>query len=130
MTIGSASERDPRTGDEQIGERERKRGSVQRTHRKKNRKNAALARNAATPTNQGASGQNGTDGPPRNKVVLRHAITIIAQYSPRKYRAKRIDEYSVWKPPTSSGSLSAKSNGWRLVSAKVAIVKSTNASGW
>ena len=35
----------------------------------------------------------------------------------------------MWNPPTSSGSHSAKSNGCRFVSAKVAITKRTKASG-
>ena len=65
--------------------------------------------------------EKGTSEPPRKKVTVRQAMTIMAQYSPRKNRANFIEEYSVWKPPTSSGSHSAKSKGWRFVSAKVAI---------
>ena len=38
----------------------------------------------------------------------------------------RIEEYSVWKPPTSSCSASAKSNGGRLSSAVAAMQKMTN----
>jgi hypothetical protein len=37
-------------------------------------------------------------------------------YSAMKNMAKRIEEYSVWKPPTSSPSASGRSNGARLVS--------------
>src|SRR6187399_1626594 len=92
----------------------RKRGSVQRTHRKRNRKNDVLVRKAATSRDQCACGTNGTVHPPRKSVVVRLAITIIAEYSPMKNSANFIEEYSVWKPPTSSGSHSAKSNGWRL----------------
>ena len=37
-------------------------------------------------------------------------------YSARKNSANFNDEYSVWKPPTSSDSASGRSNGARLVS--------------
>src|SRR5689334_25432674 len=37
-------------------------------------------------------------------------------YSARKNSANLNDEYSVWKPPTSSDSASGRSNGARLVS--------------
>ena len=37
-------------------------------------------------------------------------------YSARKNSANFSDEYSVWNPPTSSDSASARSNGARLVS--------------
>ena len=37
-------------------------------------------------------------------------------YSARKNSANFSDEYSVWKPPTSSLSASGRSNGARLVS--------------
>ena len=37
-------------------------------------------------------------------------------YSPRKNIANFSEEYSVWKPPVSSPSPSARSNGSRLVS--------------
>ena len=37
-------------------------------------------------------------------------------YSARKNIANLNDEYSVWNPPTSSDSASARSNGARLVS--------------
>jgi hypothetical protein len=46
--------------------------------------------------------------------------------SARKNRAKRIEEYSVWKPPTSSCSASTRSNGGRLSSAVAAMKKITN----
>src|SRR5262245_3904624 len=47
-------------------------------------------------------------------------------YSPRKKRAKGIDEYSVWKPWTSSASDIGRSNGVRLVSASADTKKITN----
>lgn len=48
-------------------------------------------------------------------------ITIILVYSAIKIRAKGPALYSVLKPETSSDSPSAKSNGVRLVSAKVVV---------
>ena len=47
-------------------------------------------------------------------------------YSPRKNSAKGIDEYSVWKPCTSSASDIGRSNGVRLVSASDETKKITN----
>ena len=45
------------------------------------------------------------------------AETLIRlMYSARKNSPNRIEEYSVLKPPTSSPSASARSNGARLVS--------------
>ena len=46
--------------------------------------------------------------------------------SARKNSAKRIELYSVWKPPTSSCSASTRSNGGRLSSAVPAMRKITN----
>ncbi|CAB4768285.1 unannotated protein [freshwater metagenome] len=42
-------------------------------------------------------------------------------YSAKKKSANLSDEYSVWKPPTSSPSASAKSKGARLVSPTIEI---------
>ena len=50
-------------------------------------------------------------------------IVIVFMNSARKKRAKRIEEYSVWNPPTSSGSASARSKGGRFSSAVMAIMK-------
>jgi len=44
-------------------------------------------------------------------------------YSARKKRAKPIAEYSTLYPETSSASASGRSNGWRLVSARVVTKK-------
>jgi tetratricopeptide (TPR) repeat protein len=52
------------------------------------------------------------------------------EYSARKKSAKRIEEYSVWYPPTSSCSHSALSKGARLASARMAIMKMIAATGW
>ncbi len=46
-------------------------------------------------------------------------------YSARKNSANFSEEYSVWKPPTSSPSASGRSNGARLVSPTIAITKIT-----
>ena len=53
-------------------------------------------------------------------------IVITFMNSARKNSAKRIDEYSVLNPPTSSCSASTRSNGGRLSSAVMAIMKITN----
>src|SRR5436189_3862631 len=78
----------------------RKRGSVQRTQMNRNRKKLVLARKAPSPMYQGASSQNGTEGPPKKSTTHRQLITVIAEYSPRKNSANFIAEYSVWKPAT------------------------------
>ena len=43
-------------------------------------------------------------------------------YSARKNQANFIEEYSVWKPPTSSPSASGRSNGSRLVSPTIEMM--------
>jgi len=48
--------------------------------------------------------------------------------SARKKIAKRMPEYSVWNPPTSSCSASTRSNGGWFVSATAATTKMTNAT--
>ena len=53
-------------------------------------------------------------------------IVTVFMNSARKNSAKRIDEYSVWKPPTSSCSASTRSNGGRFSSAVPAMTKMTN----
>ena len=53
-------------------------------------------------------------------------IVTVFMNSARKNSAKRIEVYSVWKPPTSSCSASTRSNGGRLSSAVPAIRKITN----
>src|SRR3712207_7158464 len=58
--------------------------------------------------------------PPRSTLfpyttLFRSADTVIMlMYSARKNRANLNDEYSVWKPPTSSDSASGRSNGARF----------------
>ena len=58
----------------------------------------------------------GARQPPRNSVVARAETVTMLMYSARKNSANFSDEYSVWKPPTSSDSASGRSNGARLVS--------------
>ena len=71
----------------------------------------------------------GKDQPPRKRVTIIADMAIIAQYSPRKNRENLILLYSVWNPPTSSGSDSGISKGRRLVSAKAVIKKMKKAMG-
>ena len=52
-------------------------------------------------------------------------MVIVFMYSARKKMAKRNEEYSVWKPPTSSLSASTTSKGGRLSSAVIAMTKMT-----
>src|SRR5262245_48822559 len=66
--------------------------------------------------------------PPRNSVIAIALITSMFMYSPRKNSAHFMDEYSVWKPATSSPSASGRSNGARFVSANAVITKITNGS--
>src|SRR5215831_2065163 len=58
----------------------------------------------------------GARQPPRNRVAHRPETVTMLMYSARKNSANLSDEYSVWKPPTSSDSASGRSNGARLVS--------------
>src|SRR5271155_5277415 len=48
---------------------------------------------------------------------------MVFMNSARKNRPKRMEEYSVWNPPTSSDSASVRSNGGRVSSAVMAIMK-------
>src|SRR2546421_9217981 len=58
----------------------------------------------------------GARQPPRNSVAASAETVTMLMYSARKNSANFSDEYSVWKPPTSSDSASGWSNGARLVS--------------
>ena len=51
------------------------------------------------------------------------ATVNMLMYSPRKNIAKRIEPYSVWNPPVSSPSPSARSKGRRLVSPTMVTTK-------
>ncbi len=56
-------------------------------------------------------------GPPKNRVTITALIVTVFMNSARKNRAKRMLEYSVLNPPTSSCSASTRSNGGRFNSA-------------
>src|SRR3978361_1975007 len=97
------------------------RGSVPRSQMKKNRNPRTLRTNQIIgnhPLFAPSQIENGHGArqPPRNNVVASAETVTMLMYSARKNRANLIDEYSVWKPPTSSDSASARSNGARLVS--------------
>jgi hypothetical protein len=57
----------------------------------------------------------------RKNTTVKSLMIIILQYSAIKIRAKLLLLYSTLNPETSSDSPSAKSNGVRLVSARVEI---------
>src|SRR5689334_11985395 len=64
--------------------------------------------------------------PPRNIVVAMQETVTMFTYSARKNMAHfSEDAYSVWNPPTSSDSASARSNGARLVSPTMEMQKIT-----
>src|SRR5699024_12177267 len=63
--------------------------------------------------------------PPRKKVVASPETVNMLTYSPRKNIAKRMPEYSVKYPPTSSPSPSARSKGSRLGSATIVLRETT-----
>ena len=54
--------------------------------------------------------------PPKNMAVASDETVIMLTYSASMNIANFSDEYSVWKPATSSPSASGRSNGARLVS--------------
>src|SRR5262249_3410240 len=91
---------------------------------KKNRMTSSFARYQRSPANMSP----GPCQPPKNSVTAIELMTIMFMYSPRKNSAHFIDEYSVWKPATSSPSASGRSNGARFVSANAVIRKITNGS--
>ena len=59
--------------------------------------------------------------PPRNSVVASADTVVMLTYSASMNIANFSDEYSVWKPPTSSPSASGRSNGARLVSPTIEV---------
>src|SRR5690348_15697647 len=79
----------------------------------------------STPLSIADSGH-GARQPPRNNVVASDDTVVTLMYSARKNIANLIDEYSVWKPATSSLSASGRSNGARLVSPTIEIMYMTN----
>src|SRR6476661_3146013 len=59
--------------------------------------------------------------PPRNIVVASADTVVMLTYSASMNIANFSDEYSVWKPPTSSPSASGRSKGARLVSPTIEV---------
>ena len=77
--------------------------------------------NHTTPNSppEGSPGMPGCQ-PPRNRFVVSTATVIMFTYSAIWRSANFIEEYSVWKPATSSVSASGRSKGVRLTSAAAA----------
>lgn len=66
-------------------------------------------------------GESGLYEVPKNKITDRVFISKILVYSAKKNNAKGPPAYSMLKPETNSDSPSVRSNGARLVSARVEI---------
>lgn len=64
--------------------------------------------------------------PPKKSITLTRFIIIILAYSPIKNNANGAPAYSTLYPDTSSDSPSVRSNGARLVSARVEMYHITN----
>ena len=64
--------------------------------------------------------------PPRNIVVASAETVVMLTYSASMNIANFSDEYSVWKPPTSSPSASGRSKGARLVSPTIEVTYTRN----
>lgn len=95
----------------------RKRGYDARTHRKE----IVRSRDLSTKLVVYSSGMSGLWNAPRNRVAVKMFIMIMLAYSARKKRANGPPAYSTLNPETSSDSPSVRSNGARLVSARVEI---------
>src|SRR3954463_3935857 len=78
-----------------------------------------------TPLSIADSGH-GARQPPRDKVGSSPDTVVTLMYSARKNIANLIEEYSVWKPATSSLSASGRSKGARFVSPTMATRYITN----
>src|ERR1700722_5713024 len=86
-----------------------------------------LMRNQMGPGTQVKGGNgNGDNQPPRNSVAVKADIVRTATSSVRNCNRNSEAEYSTEKPPTSSDSAPAKSNGGRFVPASVETKKRTN----
>src|SRR3569833_1393854 len=99
----------------------RSRGSVPRSHTKTNSRISTLTVNQSTGHQPWFAALHSEIGhgarqPPRKSVVHSAETVPMLMYSARKNSANFSDEYSVWKPPTSSDSASGRSNGARFVS--------------
>src|SRR4051812_42200808 len=93
---------------------------------RKNRK-LAFRMNQITPGTQ-VNGANGTgeSQPPRNKMLPKAHMLMMATYSPSMNKRYGVEEYSTATPATSSDSASGRSKGGRLVSAIAVMKKITN----
>src|SRR4051812_25573972 len=86
-----------------------------------------LATNQMTPGIQVKGGKpSGDDQPPRNRMVVKAHMVMIATYSPSMNSMYGVEPYSTMKPATSSDSASARSKGGRFVSARAEMKKITN----
>src|ERR1700712_2142348 len=102
------------------------RGRVARSHMKPKRKPHPLATNHSSghhPLFAPSHRLNGHGAcqPPRNSVVANAETVVMFTYSASMKIANPSDEYSVWKPPTSSPSASGRSNGALLVSPTIDV---------
>lgn len=95
------------------------RGRVARTQRKENAMKDAESQNNSESAIEDF-------GPIIKNRAVRNLISKILMYSAIKIKAKVVPLYSTLNPETSSDSPSAKSNGARLVSARVVINHRTN----
>ena len=68
----------------------------------------------------------GARQPPRKRVLASAETVAMFTYSASMNMANFSDEYSVWKPPTSSPSASGRSKGARLVSPTIEVTYTTN----
>src|SRR6202044_2759542 len=68
----------------------------------------------------------GGSQPPKNRIVAKAHIVVIATYSPSMNNRYGVEPYSTMKPATSSDSASTRSNGGRLVSASAETKKITS----
>ena len=102
------------------------RGRVARSHMNPKRNTQTLATNHSSGHHPLLAPSHMLNGhgacqPPRNSVVARADTVVMLTYSASMKIAKPSDEYSVWKPPTSSPSASGRSNGALLVSPTIDV---------
>src|SRR5215207_1883250 len=102
----------------------RKRGRVQRIHRKVNMISDVLSPNQIQLKVPRSRNANGGCQPPKNSVAPIADISPIKANSEAWIRAQVIPEYSTMNPPTISLSPSGRSNGIRFTSAMLATVAS------
>src|SRR2546422_913024 len=113
----------------------RRRGSVARSQKNRNKKPYTFTVNQATPSIQARLAGSRVPGygawyPPRNRTEAMQETRIMFAYSAMKKKAKRIPLYSVIQPATSSLSASGRSKGRRFVSATAEMTYTTKATIW